>query len=153
MLNCVGAWLAFDEQWVKINNIYRANIHEEDEGFTTSDEDDSVTEDGIEDNVDDKQVEAKVTEDGVENSPGVISDSNELECDDKFLDTQYRIDNEETGDQEGTRRGSTEEGENEVEYDAQSLGLNSSPNEIEQIEEDAQSVTEEQRDAKRGLGM
>ena len=108
----------FDEQWVKINNIYRANLHEEDEGFTTSDEDDRVTEDGIEDNVDGKQAEAKVTEDGVDisqiNSQGVISDSNRLECGDQFLNTQYLIDDEDTGDQEGTNRGSTEEGENEV---------------------------------------
>ena len=97
-----------------------------------------------------------MTEDGVDisqiNSQGVISDSNRLECGDQFLNTQYLIDDEDTGDQEGTNRGSTEEGENEVEYDAQSLGLNSS-HEIEQIEEDTQSVTEEQRDAKRGFGM
>ena len=56
----------FDEQWVKINQMYWANIHEEDEGFTISDEDDRVTEDGIEDNVAGKQAEANVTEDGVE---------------------------------------------------------------------------------------
>ena len=83
----------------------------------------------------------------------MLSDSNELECDNMFLDTQYRIDDEETGNVEGTNSNATEEGEEEIEYDAQSLGLNSSQNEIEQIEEDAPSVTEEQSGAKRGLGM
>ena len=33
----------FDEQCVKINKSYRANIHEDDKGFTMSDEDDRVS--------------------------------------------------------------------------------------------------------------
>ena len=84
---------------------------------------------------------------------GYFSDSNELECDEQFLDTQYFISDEDTMNQEGAHNDSTEEDENETEFDAQSLGLNSSQNDTEQFEEDALSVTEDQRDAKRGLGM
>ena len=60
-----------------------------------------------------------MTEDGVElskiYSPGVLSESNELECDEQFLDTQYFLSDEDAGNQEGAHSGSTEDGENEAE--------------------------------------
>ena len=82
-----------------------------------------------------------------------FSDSAELECDNTFLDTQYLIEYEETENVEGTTSNTTEDGEDEIEHDAQSLGLNSSQPEIEPMGEDAPSVTEEQSDANRGSGM
>ena len=65
---------------------------------------------------------------------------------------QYLNDDEDTVNQERAHSDATEE-DNETEFDAQSLGLNSSHNDTEQFEEDATSITEDQRDAKRGLGM
>ena len=42
--------LSFNEQWATINKMYRDKIDEGDKGFTSSDEEDGVTEDDIEDN-------------------------------------------------------------------------------------------------------
>ena len=61
--------------------MYRDEIHEGDKGFTSSDEEDRVTEDGIEDNgwmnnVTSKRAEVNEAEDGIESSqkksPGVL---------------------------------------------------------------------------------
>ena len=142
--------------------MYRDEIHEGDKGFTSSDEENRVTEDGIEDNgcmnyAASKRADVNKGEDGIEssqrNSPGVLSDSAELECDKTFIDTQYLNEYEETENVEGTTSNATEDGEEEIEHDAQSLGLNSSQPEIEPMGEDAPSVTEEQSDANRGSGM
>ena len=54
--------------------------------------------------------------------------------------------------QERAHSDATEE-DNETEFDAQSLGLNSSHNDAEQYEEEDTNPTEDQRDAKCGLGM
>ena len=84
------------------------------------------------------------------NSPGVLSNSNELEEDELFLDSQYLTYNEDTASrEEGNSDATEEDNEYEDEFDAQSLGLNS---EADQYDEDDEALSEDQIDAKRNTG-
>ena len=146
-------------QWANINKKYRQSIRQNDKGFTTS-EDEDATEEILNDVTEGDQIRGKPKV-NVEcallqqtHSPGVISDSHELEDDEHFLDTQYLNYDEDTVNQEEGHSDVTEEdNETKAEFDAQSLGLNSSHNDSDQYEEDDAKLTEDQRDAKRGLGM
>ena len=84
------------------------------------------------------------------NSPGVLSNSNELEEDELFLDSQYLTYNEDTVcREEGNSDATEEDNEYEEEFDAQSLGINS---EADQYDEDDEALSEDQIDAKRNTG-
>ena len=68
-------------------------------------------------------------------SPGILSDSNELEEDEHILDTQYLNYVEDTVNQdEGHSDATEEDNETDSEFDAQSLGLNSSHNDDDHYE-------------------
>ena len=71
---------SFDTQWAAINEIHEDGIHEGDKGFTTSDEEDNETEDGIKDAgwvnlATNKEADDNEAEDGTQSSlrtsPGV----------------------------------------------------------------------------------
>ena len=84
------------------------------------------------------------------NSPGVLSNSNELEKDELFLDSQYLNYNEDTvSREEGNSDATEEDNQYEEEFDAQSLGINS---EADQYDEDEEALSEDQIDAKRNTG-
>ena len=81
-------------------------------------------------------------------SPGVLSDNSDLKCDDTFTDTQFIEECDEVVNEEGIDITVTEDGDDENEPDAQSLGLDTSLPEIETVEV-AEGISDEVID----LGM
>ena len=66
---------------------------------------------------------------------------------------QFMNDYEEVVNVEGPNRKATEDGDDDIEQDAQSLGLDTSLPEIETVGKDAQIVAEELSDENKGSGM
>ena len=110
--------------------------------------DDVIEDDGWMNNATSKQAENNEAEDGnkssLRTSPGVLSDNADLECDKTFTDTQFLDEYEEVVNVEGPNSNATEDGEDDIEQDARSMGFDSSLPEIETMGKDAPIVTEEQ---------
>ena len=106
--------------------------------------DDVIEDDGWMNNATSKQAENNEAEDG---------NNADLECDKTFTDTQFLDEYEEVVNVEGPNSNATEDGEDDTEQDAQSMGLDSSLPEIETMGKDAPIVTEEQSDENKGSGM
>ena len=83
-------------------------------------------------------------------SPGVLSNSNELEEYELFLDSQFLNYDEDALSRGDAHSDASEEvHEYKDQFDAQSLGLNS---ENDQFDEDEEALSEDQLDAKRYKG-
>jgi hypothetical protein len=106
--------------------------------------DDVIEDDGWMNNATSKQAENNEAEDG---------NNADLECDKTFTDTQFLDEYEEVVNVEGPNSNATEDGEDDIEQDAQSMGLDSSLPEIETMGKDAPIVTDEQSDENKGSGM
>ena len=77
-----------------------------------------------------------------------------MEEDEHFLDTQYLNYDVNAVNQDEIHSDATEEDNmTDADFDAQSLGLNTSNNDDDQYEEDNGTLTEDQRDAKHATGM
>ena len=66
---------------------------------------------------------------------------------------QFMNDYEEVVNVEGPNRKATEDGDDDIEQDAQSLGLDTSLPEIETVRKETQIVAEEISDENKGSGM
>ena len=78
--------------------------------------DDVIEDDGWMNNATSKQAENNEAEDG---------NNADLECDKTFTDTQFLDEYEEVVNVEGPNSNATEDGEDDIEQDAQSMGLDS----------------------------
>ena len=83
-----------------------------------------------------------------------MSNSNELEGDELFLDSQFlNYDEDELGKGDANSDASEEAHEYKDQYDAQSLGLHSENDQFDEEEdEDDAELSEDQLDAKRNKG-